>query len=213
MDAQNVFRIAVASGVMAGSLACAGRRAPLDVAVLFATSWRVAGETLAADDRAVVRRAALETLRGAYGGFDVRFDDADAAQPPPAGRIIRVEDTPYNRLLFGAAGVTYPASRVSSVRFDVLVNEELAAAACASLARCAKPRAELLEGLGRGIGATAAHELGHQSGLAFARDSACEDCYDGKASASYVHFFGRKHWSDGALASMRAALPARHSER
>jgi len=102
---------------------------------------------------------------------------------------------------------------VSSVRFDVLVNEELAAAACASLARCAKPRAELLEGLGRGIGATAAHELGHQSGLAFARDSACEDCYDGKASASYVHFFGRKHWSDGALASMRAALPARHSER
>jgi len=190
---------------------CAGPRAPLDVAVTFATSWRIAGETLAVDDRAAIKQSALETLRAAYDGFDVRFDEVDAAQLPAAARIVRVEDTPYNRLLFGAAGVTYPASRVSSVRLDVLMNEELASAGCASLARCAKPRAEILEGLGRGIGATAAHELGHQRGLEFARDSACDDCYDGKSSASYAHFFGRKHWSDEALAIMRAVLPRRRA--
>src|SRR5206468_12541024 len=95
----------------------------------------------------------------------------------------------------GAAGLTYPASTVSSVRFDVLFFAERSAAGCHDATPCTKTRAELLEGLGRGIGATAAHELGHQAGIEFVRDSPCADCYDGNRSTSYAHFFETKHWS------------------
>ena len=208
MDTYDSARTAIAmvAALLAAVLVatCRARPTPLDVAVTFVNSWRMAGEALSPGDQAIVKRTTLETLRRAYDRFGVRFDEASSA-----ARVIRVEDTPYSRpaLTFGAAGVTYPATRVSSVRFDVLVNGELAAASCVSLARCTKARGELLEGLGRGIGATGAHELGHQAGFRFALDSTCDDCYDGKASASYAHFFGRKHWSDRALALMREALP------
>ena len=212
METRNAARaaIAIAAALLAGACPSAcRRRVPLDVVVTFVNSWRLAGAALSADDQAIVKRTTLDTLRSAFEEFDVRFDEARNDSVPAAARIIRVEDTPYSRpaLTFGAAGVTYPATRVSSVRFDVLVNAELAAAACPSLARCTKTRSELLEGLGRGIGSTAAHELGHQGGLEFARDSACDDCYDGTSSASYAHFFGRKHWSDRALRIMRRTLP------
>ena len=87
----------------------------------------------------------------------------------------------------------------------------MAAAGCRGFAHCTKTRAELLEGFGKGIGATAAHELGHQAGFGFAIDSHCEDCYDGNMSTGYNHFFGTKHWSDRALQIMRRVLPAEPS--
>jgi hypothetical protein len=74
------------------------------------------------------------------------------------------------------------------------------------------PRAALVDGLGRGVGATAAHELGHQAGFRFALDSRCDDCYDGRASTSYAHFFGRMHWSDPALQIMVRTLPRREGQ-
>jgi hypothetical protein len=49
--------------------------------------------------------------------------------------------------------------------------------------------------------------LGHQVFLGFALDSKCEDCYDGRTSTTYEHFFGTKHWSNDALAVMRRVLP------
>src|SRR5438067_2243075 len=127
-----------------------------------------------------------------------------SANAPPAEqrRFARGAAPPMAQV----ASIIAPAARVSSVRFDVLVNEELAAASCASLARCTRTRVEMLDGLGRGIGATGAHELGHQAGLGFARDAPCDDCYDSKSSATSAHFFGRKHWSDAALARMRGTL-------
>src|SRR5439155_2624984 len=57
------------------STACAGRAAPLEVSVAFVNTWRVAGETLSAEDRAIVERTALDTLRRAFDGFAVRFDE------------------------------------------------------------------------------------------------------------------------------------------
>jgi hypothetical protein len=65
----------------------------------------------------------------------------------------------------------------------------------------------MVEALGRGIGATGAHELGHQVFLGFALDSTCDDCYDGRTSTTHDHFFGTKHWSNDALAVMRRVLP------
>ena len=195
-------------GLFAGALifavACRSAPQPLRVAVTFANTWRVGGDELRAEERSRLAGAALDAMRAAFSGFDVVITEA-----PSGARLIRVEDTPPVRTtFFGAAGVTYPAAHTSSVRFDVLANLELAVVHCRDLSHCAAmPRAALVDGLGRGVGATAAHELGHQAGFRFALDSRCDDCYDGRASTSYAHFFGRKHWSDRALQIMERTLP------
>jgi hypothetical protein len=190
---------------MGGWTACRSPRAPARIAVVFDTAWRF--ESLSDGDQVVVKRAALATLRQAFEGFDVVFADGRAGE-----RTIRVEETPYasdarQLIAFGAVGLTYPGSAVSSVRHDVLFNAELAAVRCARIDVCGATRAELLEGFGRGIGATAAHELGHQAGFGFSRDVSCADCYDGRSSLGYAHFFGVKHWSDDAVRRMRRVLP------
>jgi len=177
------------------------------VALVFENPWTLGADTLAVSEQSAVKAAALETLRRAFAGFDVRFAEANAGD-----RLIRVEDTPYASTpqfrAPGAAGLTYPASTVSSVRIDVLFFAELSAAGCREMSGCTKSRAELLEGLGRGVGATAAHELGHQAGVRFVRDIPCDDCYDGDRSTSYAHFFGTKRWSPEAAAIMTRLLPA-----
>jgi hypothetical protein len=194
------------AGAAIFAMGCRSTPEPLRVAVAFANAWQVGGDELTADERRRLAGAALDAMRDAFSGFDVVI-----AEAPSGARLIRVEDTPPVRTpFFGAAGVTYPAARTSSVRFDILANLALAAVHCRDLARCAAmPRAALVDGLGRGVGATAAHELGHQAGFRFALDSRCDDCYDGSASTSYAHFFGRKHWSDPALQIMARTLPPR----
>lgn len=184
-------------------LAALGCRAagPIEVGVTFTNSWRVNGDPLAASEQALIKETTFATLKHAFGGFNVRFTEGGVGN-----RLIRVEDTPDGPRLY-AAGLTYPTSTTSSVRFDILYRMEMMAVRCQRLDTCeAKTRAELVDGLGRGIGATAAHELGHQSGLGFSHDARCDDCYDGAASASFAHFFGDKHWSDHALERLRVAV-------
>src|SRR5215468_1484515 len=105
------------------AISCKSGGAPLTVAVTFVNSWRIGAEPLTEAEQTHVKQAALDAMRIAFAGFDVEV----AEQPSGGSRIIRVEDTPFGRRLdFGATGVTYPASRTSSVRFDVLANVELA---------------------------------------------------------------------------------------
>jgi hypothetical protein len=187
--------------------ACAS--GPLPVSVVFENGWTHGLDTLTGDEQAVVRRAALQTLESAYAGFNVQLrNDASGA------RLIRVEETPYRSygttspVHPGSVGMTYPMATVSSVYPDALYRDELAATGCGAFTGCdAKTRAQLLEGLGRGIGATAAHELGHQAGLGFSRDAACDDCYDSARADTIAHFFGVKRWSPAALAIMGRLLP------
>ena len=204
---QPTRRLFAAAVVLA--MACRSTPEPLGVAVTFANTWRVGSDVLTTEERSRLTRAALDAMRDAFSGFDVVI-----AEAPSGARLIRVEDTPAVRMpFFGAAGVTYPAARTSSVRFDVLATLELALVHCRDFAHCAAmPRGALIDGLGRGVGATAAHELGHQAGFRFALDSRCDDCYDGNASTSYAHFFGQKHWSDRALQIMNRTLPRRDAQ-
>jgi hypothetical protein len=179
------------------------------VGLVFATGWRLGAETLTAHELALVESTALQALREAYRAFDVQFTD-ETATP----RFIRIEDTPFRGpgtiAIPGTVGATFPVSTVSSVHVDSLYRAELAAVQCHSIVACAaKTRAQLLEGLGHGIGATAAHELGHQAGLHFSRDLQCDECYDSGHGNTYVHFFGQKHWSNEALAIMRRVLPGK----
>jgi hypothetical protein len=200
-----MLRVIVAT-VAIGTASCGFTRSPIAVAVSFDNPWTLGGDTFSASDQSAVKAAALETLRRAYAGFDLRFAEGTAGD-----RLIRVEETPYaaapSLRAPGAAGMTYPASRVSSVRIDVLFAAELSAAGCRDASRCTKPRTALLEGLGRGIGATGAHELGHQAGIRFVKDVSCDDCYDGNRSTSAAHFFAAKHWSPDAAAAMQRLLP------
>ena len=175
----------------------------INVAVVYTTTWKLRGATLSDEDTLAVKRAALVTLRRAFDGFAVHFVEA-----PEGHRTIRVEDTPSaptpsERL--SAAGLTYPLSTTSFVRIDVLFNNELAAVHCTDLGRCEKTRTEMLEGLGRGVGTTAAHELGHQ--LGFSVDTDCDDCFDSRVATSYAHFFEDQHWSDEVVLRMRQVLP------
>ncbi len=186
---------------LALSVAACGR-SPITVAVVFPNSWTLGGETLTGSEASIVKAAAFDTLGKAYEGFAVRF-----VESPSGNRTIRVEETPYSSPRYYAAGMTYPVARVSSVRFDVLFSLELAAARCPDMGGCSRRRNDLLKGLGRGIGATAAHELGHQAGIRFVRDARCDDCYDSNTSNTAAHFFGSKHWSPEALDLMRRILP------
>jgi hypothetical protein len=203
--ATQILELATALTLALSVVSC--RRPPVNVDVVFATSWKLDTASLNDSDKSAIKRHALETLRRAYASFDVRF-----AEGASGARLIRVEDTPYisdpQQLIgFGAAGVTYPLSTVSSVRVDVLWNAEMAAARCTDITHCTRTRTELLNGLGQGIGATAAHELGHEAAFGFATDQHCDDCYDGNSSTGYTHFFGNKHWSDRAMQMMRRVLP------
>jgi len=170
----------------------------------FHNSWTIGGVRLSDDEQRRVRDVAIHTLRQAFSGFDVVVVDDGVTAPH---RII-VEDTPYSSpMYFSGVGVTAPTSTVSSVRADGLFGAELSVVGCESMTRCpAKTREQLVTGLGVGIGATAAHELGHQRGLAFTRHAACDDCYDSARSTSYAHFFGRKRWSEDAVRIMRSRL-------
>ncbi len=192
----------------AAALATSACRGPsaVGVSMSFGNSWTIAGERLTADEQRSVRDAAVRTLHEAFAGFDVEIVEAERGAP----HKILVEDTPYSApMYFSGVGVTLPTTTVSSVRADGLLGAELSVIGCESVTRCgAKTRQELLIGLGVGIGATAAHELGHQRGLDFTRHAACDDCYDSARSTSYTHFFGRKRWSGEALRIMRLRLRA-----
>jgi hypothetical protein len=198
----------MAAMVVATSLVSCSPK-PLRVGVSFENGWNLRSEMLTEAEQMLVKHAALQTLRTAYAEFDVQFGDL-----PGAGRVIKVEDTPYNTYGPGAivfpvppAGTTFPVAKVSSIRLDALYSIELAVVHCQAATACsAKTREQLLEGLGRGVGATAAHELGHQSGLHFSGDSRCDDCYDGHSASTHAHFWGTKHWSDDALIVMKRVL-------
>jgi hypothetical protein len=60
--------------------------------------------------------------------------------------------------------------------------------------------------LGKGIGATGAHELAHQGGLNFILDIPCDTCYDSHTADARAHFFDTLHWSSDAKTKMEKAL-------
>ena len=73
--------------------------------------WKLGNESVTDAEKSLVKNTTLLTLRTACEGFNIKFGEASSGK-----RVIRVEDTPYvtdaHSRVFGAAGMTYPASRV-----------------------------------------------------------------------------------------------------
>ena len=181
---------------VASAIACAPAP-PVRVGLVFGDDWALGRVVLTGDEQQRIKTATLTTLRRAFDRFDVDF-----AEDAQRDRLIRL-----NRFLFGA-GSTVIGSKVSLVNLDSVHLTLLAVTGCQTMASCpAYSRDALVDALGRGIGATAAHELGHQAGFEFTRELNCDDCFDGVTSKTRAHFFGDKHWSPGALAAMRRVLP------
>jgi len=185
--------------MLASVVACRPPSEPLRVGLVWGDVWTLGPVALTADEQVRIKAAAVATLRQAFSGFEVDF-----AEDPGRDRIIRL-----NRYLFGS-GSTQVGSKVSLVNLDGVHLTLLAVTGCRSIDSCAEySRAVMVEALGRGIGATAAHELGHQAGFEFTRELNCDDCYDGVTSKTRAHFFDVKRWSPHALAAMRVVLPSR----
>ena len=185
----------VAVSLLLLSTACTLK--PVTVGMILEDVCELGKDTLTEPEQSIVKDTALQTLRQAYQDFGVFV-----AEGHNGSRLIFVDKGVPARL--GAVGETHVLVTVSNVHVEPLYHALLNVVGCDGIATCGKKtRAEMVEALGRGIGATGAHELGHQVFLDFSLDSRCDDCYDGHTSTTYDHFFGTKHWSNDALAILR----------
>jgi hypothetical protein len=169
-----------------------------------AIPWQEAppyGLGVTAQEQDQVLEVALGTLRDAYKAFLVTFT-ASATEK----RLIYIK----NGIGGGAAGITHEVDYFSNVYFWTVANTLLDTVGCGDkvLVACTtRSRPDLLNALGRGLGATMAHELGHQNSLWWTTHRAPESCYDHLTSVTLRHFFGLPlEWSDEAIARMRDIL-------
>ncbi|HEY3382886.1 MAG TPA: hypothetical protein VGK32_14010, partial [Vicinamibacterales bacterium] len=175
--------------------------------------WRVGacpGDVLSSSEQALVRSVTLQAMRDAYQGYDVTFTTGN----PSAPRHIHVTETvspdvPHSEI--APPGYTPRLKFESDVYFPNVWSTLMSVIGCPTLAdACLQTknlsRGDVLRAFGRGMGNTAAHELGHQPPYFFTADivnEKCTDCYDSQSAAWRAHFFGPLHWSDFAKNKMR----------
>ncbi len=171
-------------------------------------------EGLSLDELALVKTVALQTLQGAFSGYQVYFSE-DRTELP---HHIRVRD-----MLLGGQGETdfFRTSRLSYVNFPTVASTLRTVVDCrvGDWDACARKlnwsRADIARALGRGVGVTAAHELGHQGGLSFTRHKGGLDNYDGFYDIPrdgpyppqyWVYYLGQMTWSDDAKKRIEAIV-------
>jgi RHS repeat-associated protein len=152
-----------------------------------------------------VKSTAKTEFERAYRGFNVEIDETAER------KIIINDDWGSGMGTSGGTenGSTAPAgfSATSFVYYNVLkfgINE------INSKMGLNKSRSELVHGLGQGIGATAAHELGHQANLEYISHNVTQGYYDSKETTAEgggdTHFFGQLKWTPEALEKMNRVL-------
>jgi hypothetical protein len=120
---------------------------------VFDNDWRLNETTLTIDEQTALKAEALQTLQHAFRGFDVSVREGRNAN-----RLVIV-DTGYVAGLRprgqpAPVGETLPFARASHVHFDEMFHTLLAVAGCADLEGCRRSREEMIEALGRGVGAS-----------------------------------------------------------
>jgi hypothetical protein len=178
--------------------------------------WRVGacpgGELLSANEVTLVKGAAIQAMNAAYRdqGYNVTFI---TTVNPEAPRQIYVRQTVRQAARDPTAvGYTPDFAFESDVYLPNIWNALMHVVDCPTLQgdclqKKGRTREQVLRAFGKGLGNTAAHELGHQAPYYFtAHVVSCLDCYDSVSSVSNAHFFGQLHWSDFAKRKMRSLL-------
>jgi len=167
-------------------------------------------------ERALIWETARTTAQAAFQGYNVdfTFDERtreEIEQDPRQQRHIYVNNMIGPKQ--GEVGATYQRNLYSDVYIWSLETALKTAEGCwpKDIDGCAQQtettRLALVTALGRGLGATAAHELGHQALLGFTFDvTDRSDRYDSESAVSHDHFFNPLDWSDQAKAKMKRVL-------
>jgi hypothetical protein len=142
------------------------------------------------DDRekAVIEDTARRELTAAFAGF--RFDIVPGRDARYAVQV--VQQFPASRQMpFGAAGQSLALAVGGYAQVSFLMLGSLAI----SYAPPGATRAQIIDGIGRGIGRAAAHEFAHQL-LPRARIHATTDdrSYEFELAARPAQYYGAMHW-------------------
>jgi hypothetical protein len=148
------------------------------------------GGPVTEDERAMMRATVWSELRTAYDGMRIRF----TVNPDAFYKIRVVQGTlvAASRMSSGAAGETYtlgPLGGFSTVSVGIAVRGAFAYAPEGATRRV------ILEGIGRGVGRTIVHELGHQivgSRYPHSRD---DRSYEYGSPDRIGQYYGPIHWS------------------
>lgn len=151
----------------------------------------VLGGPLTTPEIDTVKRTARDELTRAYAGLKLKFYDS-----PQAFWTVRVRGSfqPKRGQKLPIAGETFlmgPLGGRSAVNFSEVVMAAIAHAPPATT------RQILVEGIGRGIGRTAAHELAHAIlGMSGAMDNRTDALsYEYFTHNRPSHYYGELHWS------------------
>lgn len=149
------------------------------------------GGAITPAEMADLQRLARVELQSAFAGLPMAITDRRDA----FWRVSVTSLLPQRRRTpFPAAGETWPMGRfggVSRVSFRVLAHAALTHAPQGA------GRAEILQGIARGIGRTAAHELAHAIlGPSPVMDTRDEESYEFHSFARENQYYGEVHWSN-----------------
>lgn len=190
--------IAVISAMAIGIYYIRNLKLPVRASWVWKNSWRsIDGKKSLNDDEInIIKQTAYATFKKAFSGYTV-----DSVEGEGGNRKIVISDE-----LGSGVGATYPTTYLSTVYFP---NVKATLGAVVTSNNINKNSTEMLEALGRGLGATAAHELGHQFGLEFSTHPKSQGFYDTEAlnETSVDHFFGELRWSPFAMEKMNNVLP------
>ena len=156
------------------------------------------GRVLSDTEIELVKLWAVHTMRRAHSGFAIELSKRDGTN------IIHIRDVcTHVRCDADSAGDTWPLSKSSNVYYSVLAKRALSHATGQR-----NDRMHVLMGLGQGIGATAAHEVGHEWPIGMPTVDQRHDGggYDYYTFDRYHHSYGQLHWTEASLTLLRKNL-------
>jgi RHS repeat-associated protein len=154
-------------------------------------TWSYEGDNMFSESEvATIKYIAQETVKEAFLGFRVIISEG--------GGTNKAIVTPQ---LDNCGQTAFVGSNNSKLSYPTIRNAALRYAQQRGLTS----RSSIVEALGRGIGATAAHEFNHQFG--YGGESNNPQTYDYFSCDTPEHFFDKLHWSDNALQSIKKNVP------
>jgi hypothetical protein len=144
------------------------------------------GGLIQEDEKARIESVARAELGAAYAGLRIRFSGAASG----FYRVSVVQDIPARGLPTAGQSRRLPFGGVGAVNFRTVANGAIAYAAPDA------GRSAIIEGIGKGIGRTAAHEFAHQIlpriNLHTSKDT---DSYEFGSSERGSQYYGALHWA------------------